>query len=405
MLEKNHILPLLWISFASVAQAQNILIVDDDGGPDADFVRVDNATQAAAPGDIILVKDGNYEGGVLVDRPLTLIAETGATATIPTLLIRNVPDGEIIISGITVAPTLGVTVEVFNVGASVFFQDCNLFGGVGVTHVGGGQGITVNDAAGVTLVNSRVLGGIDVLNEPATAMTSSNSTVVLFDTEILGAPGNPAMLFVGAGEGGIGYASNGSLTFVQGSTIVGGQGGDSGAACQGGDGGPAVLLVSGAELRSLDSTLQGGAPGDSDPGCMAAPGMDVESDGGTFVPLPGIARTFDSPALLREMEAAAFQFEAPAGEMIIVGFDLAPILPLFLGGQPTPLLIRVPPPPFRLPLGAMPPAGTLTIPFTAGVLGAGQNSAAVQMQLASLTGSGFALGNPRHTVLIPASTP
>ncbi|HEX5011641.1 MAG TPA: hypothetical protein VFY71_14705, partial [Planctomycetota bacterium] len=63
---------------ATPAAAQGALwIVDDDGGPGVDATDIQAAIDAAADGDVILVRSGVYSSLVLDGRSLSVIGEDG----------------------------------------------------------------------------------------------------------------------------------------------------------------------------------------------------------------------------------------------------------------------------------------------------------------------------------------
>ena len=72
---------LLATSLAAPLGAQNVLVVDDDGGPGILHTDIQSAIAASAAGDVVLILDGAY-GDVFVDRPISLIADIGAEVEI-----------------------------------------------------------------------------------------------------------------------------------------------------------------------------------------------------------------------------------------------------------------------------------------------------------------------------------
>jgi hypothetical protein len=68
------------LAWATPALAQVTWTVDDSGG--ADFVQIQDAIDAAADGDVILVEPGDYASFAIVDKGLVL------TGTTPTAMVR-----------------------------------------------------------------------------------------------------------------------------------------------------------------------------------------------------------------------------------------------------------------------------------------------------------------------------
>ena len=394
---------LLTTGLVSTLSAQGVLVVDDDGGPGVDFVDLDAALVAAAPGDVVLVRTSSFAGSVTISKPLTLIADEGAVVEVQNLFIEHVPAGEIVVSGITVSPVFGFSAVLTDVGASVLFQDCALAGGMLQPGSGGGPGLSALDCTSITLAGCVVTGGTLDDGSPSTALYVASSTLVLFDTSVTASDGDPGRLFTPPEPGGDGLSAQASLVFAQGSTIRAGDGGDA-SSCAGAPGGAGVVLAGASELRLLDTLPEGGAGGAPAGGCApGSPGDDVDSGDGTVVSHPGTSRTLTASPLVREQGTGGFQVTGQPGDMVVLGldFDLSPAT--FLGSQPTPLLIGLPPPGLRLALGTIPASGTLTVGFTLGDLPPGQLAFAVQMQLAAFTGSGVSLGTPRRMVFLDAS--
>ena len=79
-----------WIGLALPLSGQgNVLTVDRDGSSMPDFTQLQPAINAAAEGDVILVKEGVYSGAFIDGKSLTVQAEAGATVVTTTITIRH----------------------------------------------------------------------------------------------------------------------------------------------------------------------------------------------------------------------------------------------------------------------------------------------------------------------------
>ena len=75
-----------------VAPAQSTIIVDINNGPGTNFTAIQPAIDAAAPGDVIVVRTGAYQAFTLT-KGVALVAEQFTSAD-GASVVRNVPAGE-----------------------------------------------------------------------------------------------------------------------------------------------------------------------------------------------------------------------------------------------------------------------------------------------------------------------
>lgn len=96
---------------ALACAAPDLLVVDQQGGPGADFTALEVAIDAAADGDILLVRSGSYSvppqpfsgpGPFEIDgKGLTLVEAPGGTVTVNGLVVRNLlADQSVVVRGI-----------------------------------------------------------------------------------------------------------------------------------------------------------------------------------------------------------------------------------------------------------------------------------------------------------------
>ncbi|MBN2251173.1 MAG: peptidoglycan DD-metalloendopeptidase family protein [Candidatus Altiarchaeota archaeon] len=104
-IKKSTIVLLISLLTVNIASAATFY-VDDSGG--ADYVTIQEAVDAANPGDMIIVKDGTYTENVDVNKSLTIRSENGAEKTIVQVAdsnepVFNVTANYVTISGFTVS--------------------------------------------------------------------------------------------------------------------------------------------------------------------------------------------------------------------------------------------------------------------------------------------------------------
>lgn len=106
---------------ATLAAQSATWIVDVHNGPGADFTSLQTAIFSVAPGDMLIVRGGNYQPAV-VDRPLTIVGDgnvviTGSGGYMPGFMVMPLPAGTTLsMTGITFA-ALALTNESLRVSA------------------------------------------------------------------------------------------------------------------------------------------------------------------------------------------------------------------------------------------------------------------------------------------------
>ena len=384
--------------------AQAVLVVDDDGGPGVSFTDIQSAVDAAAPGDVLLIRSGDY-GQVFIQKPLYVVADQDADVGVSRVDAQSISTGELVFHGLDVSPALGFgpTFELRDISVPVLVQDCRLSGGSAFSHGGGGNGFGVTDCESLTLIDCTVYGGLDIDSTPLAAATAFSSTVFLFGSELAAADGTPgAPIFQPPQRGGDGFLVTDSLVFCQDTCIRAGAGGNSGPFCMGQAGGHGVVL-SGSELRVFDSSITGGAGGSSQAGCSpGASGASIEATLSTVVNLPGTSSSLSLEAVRREQELATFTVQGQPGDLVLVGFARR-AAPQFLGGLATPALLDPPPAARLFALGTVPAGGTLTRSFPVGALPPGASALTLVIQIAVVGPSGLTLGSGRFATILDAA--
>ena len=220
---------LAFLGAVAVGTALNLKttwIVDDDGGPGVNFTKIQPAINAAADGDLILVRAGKY-GDFLLKKNLTILGEVGARVERPTL------------EGIGVQATVAALEF-----RDLWVRDCS------GTVVLDGLLAWESSTVGHTLIDVRNCADLRLLE---------------LDSED-GWWGNAPYVFV----------DEGSRVEVVLSTLQGKQGKKaSGSNPYGGDGNPALWVGGGSRVHVARCTLYGG-----DGGNAFAPTIGYGGDGG-----------------------------------------------------------------------------------------------------------------------------
>ena len=261
-------------------------------GPDADFDRVDDAVDAAQPGDRIFVQPGDYPGEVHIDKSLELIGsgsdvtELNPFATFPgvlsdTLLIKDLgPNDRVRVVGFRL---MGPGLTIHTPGHVLGVVNCKGRVELADLEVLGNSLAFTGEAAYATFHTSAQVLATDVRSKPAaqaggvgTQMASGvrvqASEVWFQGCEFAGAPGLVPLPTFGieGSDGGHGIVAQDSVVRMGRTMAVGGEahGGDGfTVASQGGAGilaqGSEVIVYggTGAEVRGADASDPGTTPG------------------------------------------------------------------------------------------------------------------------------------------------
>lgn len=368
------------------------------GPAGADFTQIQPAVDAAADGDLILVKPGNYTQFAIVDRGLTIVAET---------------PGSVHIGGTLRVTALAADKRVNLIhlsGTANEERALRFSGNQGAIRVRGGTWIGkthasptlaldaayVDDCDDVSLRECTLQGGSGLyLNTPVwggAGLRQRQSNVALHDCALLGGKGATGKSDVNGGDGGSGGAGalvEGGFLFASGCTLTGGQGGnggdasslfqDGGNAGSGGDG----VQVEDAQLGLLASSLAGGAQGFPGWGPMGfgssgVPGMPLEVQGDVqLTNHPGPVVRWNGDGHWQAGSAETWSFQGPPGASIwIVASNKTQFLPsaskqgvLLVGGFPSLQFA-----------GTLDASGNLTRVFVPPALPPGHDGLALQRQ-------------------------
>lgn len=413
----------VFVAYAGSARAADVLVVDGSGGG-APFLSVQAAIDAAAPGDVILIRSGHYDGITIDGKGVTLIADAGADVTIggyipnsplpPTAnVVQNVPVGQAaVLDGITfhgyvvVAGSGGVfyvpALFLSSNAGQLWIERCDT-DGTRPLEMESCAGVTVH-RCDLTAISPALGSGVEV----------RSSSVTISDTTVIGAPGRDAGpnlfgFYSQGSEGGAGLTvSYDSAVVISGSTIRGGQGGDGLVlpfapfcvdARNGGAGLVANPSTPNAVIRTIDSTIDGGLPGSG--GCLpASQGPAMSPSNAQVIAWNGAVLTLEVSSPLREGQVGSLTIgDGAVGTSVLLILGTMPsslVIPAGLGTSFVALPWTI------VGLGTM-SGSTLSFSTTAPQLPPGVAGIAVPLQAAGCVGAQCVLGGGSALVLIDSS--
>lgn len=382
---RNSLFVLAVVASPFAAFAGQVLVV---GPAPAPYVRIQDAINAAQPGDIVLVKSSVHDSIRISDKPLALVADTGVTIQqAGAIRVSNLrAKGLVVLSGITATGVASVNLPDLASGlvadacaGAVLVQDCTLKGYT-ATNLGcmtAHAGAAVQNCAAVAFTRCTIRGGALANVDAGVSLTQGAGIDALAPVNIscdsVDARGGGSGLhcntaYPGDGAwGGSGARFLGGSLFAAGSGFVGGPGGDvlgwpTGCVTltQGGGGGhgfESVLPTSPALFRRLDTIAQGLSGGNSCGGFMSQGPLGFATYGGIVSTIAGNARRLEGPALVRDDTLATLTFRGQAGEQVEIAVALNQAVHQFDPAQAGVLHVRNPR--WRA-VGDVPASGVLT---------------------------------------------
>lgn len=405
-----------------------VLVVDAAAGPSSGvFTSIQGAVLAAAPGDTILVRSGNYGPFKLNGKGLSVVADAGAVVNVVNVpcdssYVHSIPANQsVLIRGMRFHPewcgTAGsVTVfesfGVFLCDGPVCLDSCVFENGAPSLHVFNSKNVTVQRSTfeGIGFIEE---------NYPTHGAMVTNSVVAFTDCSLTGGKGGspnfshiePCFLS-NAKDGGDGlWVVGKSVVTVLRCSLVGGDGapGNPGSlpeCCRPpSDGGNGIRLSGNAQgvplVRAIDCEFGVGLPGQPALPCgSAVAGLPAVVSAGSLLTSSSAAPTLTDSSPTREGQTISFSVQGVPGDLI--SFLIAPqsnsvYLPAGVG----PLLVSVPFSAFVF--GSVPPGGTLSANLTIAELGPGIDSVSVFAQVLACGGAGCRLGGGGTIVLLDSS--
>ena len=283
----NSIL-LVILSFLSArpgTHAGNVIVVDGAGG--GDFAAIQPAVDAAADGDTVLVKTGNYTSFVVANKALAIVGDTGNDVQIAGhVRAHDLAAGKaLVLANLHVTGTGSRALSLSNNAGSIRIEYCSLAGAAAPicapdAAVDGWDAVRAVASADVSFVSTSLLGGASgsevgsgtlgyggtglaaLSGSKITGYSCSNFNLT-YNWWISGGGGT----FCGSSldgdgtYGGLGiWMQSGTELFASRCEVFGGGGGNTSICLSyGGDGGTALVNSSVAHL--LECYLLGGGPG------------------------------------------------------------------------------------------------------------------------------------------------
>ena len=283
------------LATTALAQLPNVLVVDDDGGPGVDFTHVADAVNAAADGDVLLIRSGSYIGfpfgpEIVIDaKSLSLFAE--GDVDVPSIQVTNLALGqEVVLRGVDLR--VGVISGQGNEG-TIWVEDSQAVVVDGEPLQSFGY-TSWFDCDAVVLNRCTHIGtpALTLFNDPA--LRATLSSVHVYDSHLTGGAG-----FIHVGTftpGAPGCWVNESFAFLSGTTLEQGVLGNE----------------DGFQISSNSSSI-----------LLETTGTWT-IEGGTQTVLPEVARSFEATAIAREGEQVTFTWDGPADELAILNLSASP---------------------------------------------------------------------------------
>lgn len=341
-------LPLALALLPSVVRS-DVLVVDAAGGPGSDHTDLQAAVDAAADGDLVLVRSGAYGQLTIAGRSLTIAADAGATATVErSVSISGVPPGgRVVVSNLDVlvpnqmlAPSWSLS---DNEGV-VLLEDCSAAFSTPVVSFAQLDWNRIHDTDSAILHRFRAsgAGAEPLVGDPMTGLQVLRSHVDAYDCDIR-APKAPSFEELD-GETGL-VLGEGASIFLEESFVRGGQGSAGGGtdpwgSCLDlpGDGGTGLLFEAGhGGAVVLDSIIVPGGGGSAPPHCgTGSAGTPVEGGQTTPIDEEGVRLTLTSPA--RHGELLDIFALASADDFVVLAYSASLAPPLEVPGLAGPLV-------------------------------------------------------------------
>jgi hypothetical protein len=397
---------VILLAFGAIS-AQSVHVVDLGGAPGADFASVQEAVDAAANGDVLLVRSGTYFENVEIDaKSLVIQEEAGGAVAFGSLEVRNIPaTGFVTVRGVQLdGVAIGVepSLRTLDCAGPVWFEDVLV---VGDNPFFSGRGECTN-SADVVFVRCHFEQPFDIGGccAPTTTFDIVASSVSMFETTVEGLDGDSNLGFlVEPGLDAI-RMIDGEL-FLVGSNIIGGTGADGALTCQAGAAGGAAIVLDGTHpaVTVLDSTVHGGAGGVGTGGCSdGSPGLAFVTNAvAASVDLKtGNARGYAVSSPVRENATVQVSFAGQPGDRVWVRVSMKPGPSLVSRFWDGPFVIGLPA--ARKFIGTLDASGQLVLSTPLPPFGPGVESIAFHTQ-AIFLGSRFVMSSPSALVGLDSS--
>lgn len=381
-----------FVLFALAGTASpGVVVVDAAKGPGFEFATVAQAIDAAAEGDVLLVRQGVYDGTLpmTIDaKSLTIVADTAANVVLtrPLRIVNLAPTQSVVLRGLRIETATDVTdaIELKDNLGSVWIEDTS------VTAFAGRSAFTVSDSTHCVMVRCDGTGGA----APLTGQTfggrgcfvqalAGTSHLSAFESQFVGGKGRNGIANTHGGTGGIGLGGAlGAALRFDGVTITGGPGGDQSFSglfgpLFSGNGGWGLLLNPAPQgptgpITLRDTTLSGGAPGvaSAPNSATGAFGQPLSDPQGLVTNLPGSSGHYEVESPGRAGQSVMLTLAGQPNDVVLLfGAPRASNQPIEPFGSSGPLVLSLPMTYLAtIPLG---PSGALAAPVAIPQLPAG----------------------------------
>jgi len=325
-----------------------IWVVDAAGG--GDFTDIQPAVDAAASGDLVLVRAGDYTGFEICGKGLTIVGEGEATDIYGASVVCDLQVEQFVVlrslflhhhfaSPKPGAPPILLLED--NAGTA-WIEDCTITAFSPWEDV-----VRVINGSSTVLVRSELTANSTIASSPHVqrhALRATDSSVYAFETDFVAQGYSGCFGCPNTHEGDIGALVEEAYLYAAGCTFQGGQG--TARVCLGslcisspGDGGPGLRVI-GMEADSLSSSFAGGSAGDNSPCPLGSPcsndgdpGVGVEGPI-EVIPLPTRTLALDGP--VRSGGSAQLLANCQPGEAVWSVYSDIPeatYIPLYFGPQ------------------------------------------------------------------------
>lgn len=413
---------LLAACFSSIGYA-GVVVVDASNGPGTDFTQLAPAIAAAANGDTLRIRTGNYSGSFTIDgKSLDLVGEPNATVpAIGPLVVKNLAVGQRVLlqsleftaANSFMLPTKTLTAT--NCAGHLTLDRCRI--------ALGSDDLVLDHCGEVVISRCEIVGADQFLAfffeiPTGAGLRVTGSRVAIHDSLLIGGNGSQGaegfafdeLVPSGSGAPALRVSGDSDLSIV-GSQLQGGNGGDGffapifGACFPPGEGASALVVDDLAStVRLLATTVVPGAEGTSSSGCpqpgvVAAPVSGIGMGNVAFAPHVDRDATLDSPAL--EQQVTTLTLSGLVGDTVFLFVASTPAFQSLPGIES---ILEPSLPAQLIPFGSLPPSGSVSLPILLPTLPSGVEVARLFVQAAFAdTSARITLAEPQAFVVFDSN--